>query len=473
VPAAAEKPLVKLVKGFSRLAIASLISQLIAFVALAYVARRVGATNLGAYTLALLLASYFNLVASVGVDYLAMRDLAKNKSAVGEIVGETLLLQGAMAAVMYVALLILAPVLVADHDVETLVPIVGLIMFTTTFTLDWALLALGRSTGVAVWRMVGQVVYAALIPLLVVGGRVGIERYAWLNILGLAVTAAGLLWVFWRYCGGRLRTSGVRALARRLRRSLPFGYSLIMVQLYASVGVLILGYFESNYVVGIYAVAGKLPLALITFANLWISVLFPHAAQRLDDEPAEFAVDLGRMVTGALVIGAAVSIGAALCAGTLMPTMFGDAFQSAAVPFALLSCAAALVLLQANFSNVLLAGGNERLYGVIMTVCATGMVVLNLALIPLIGIDGAAIATIVGECALTAVTLIAVRRRIGPVPLDWRMLPRGLAAVAAMALAMLAARWVGGAIVQVAAGVAFLAAAALALRIVDPRLLRG
>jgi O-antigen/teichoic acid export membrane protein len=464
--------LARLVKGFSGLAAASLLSQLIAFVALAYVARKTGAANLGAYTLALLLAGYFNLVASVGVDYLAMRDLARNREAVGGIVGETLFLQGSLAVALYVALLVLAPILVANHDVESLVPIVGLVMFTTTFTLDWALMALGKPTTVAVWRVVGQVVYAAFIPLLVVGGRVGIERYAWLNILGLAVTAAGLLWAFWRYGGGRLRVVSSKALTTRLKRSLPFGYSMIMIQLYASVGVLILGYFESNHVVGIYAVASKLPLALISFANLWISVLFPHATIRLADEPEAFAVDLGRIVTGALVIGAAVSVGAALCAGTLMPTMFGESFKGAAVPFALLSCAAGLVLVQANFSNVLLAGGNERLYGLIMTACATGMVVLNLALIPLIGIDGAAIATIVGECALTAVTMIAAGRRIGTVPLDRRLLPRGLAAVGAMALGMLAARSLGGAIVQVAAGVAFLAAAALALRVVDPKLIR-
>ena len=56
----------QVVRGFGKLAASTFASQLIAFVALAYVARRTGATNLGAYTFALMLATYFNLFASLG-----------------------------------------------------------------------------------------------------------------------------------------------------------------------------------------------------------------------------------------------------------------------------------------------------------------------------------------------------------------------------------------------------------------------
>jgi len=463
--------LAQLVRGFGALAAASLVGQLLAFAALAYVARRTGPDNLGAYTLALLLATYCNLVASVGIDYLAMRDVAQNRHTIGAVVAETLVLQSVLSAIMYIALLVLAPVLLPSREAQGLAPIVGLILLTSTFTLDWAMLALGQVRSVAIWRLLGQVVYAALVPVFVVGGTSGIVHYAWLNILGLVVTSIGLLWALSRAAGARLHVSGFRALLLRLRRSIPFGYSLIMIQIYASIGILILGYVESTHAVGIYAVACKLPLALIVFANLWVSVVFPHTAQRLLADPRGFAHDLGRMVTTTLVISAAVTIGAFLCAGTLMVTMFGASFHAASVPFALLSFAAALVLVQANFSAVLLAGGSERFYAGVMTIAAAAIVLLNLILIPLLGISGAAISTVVGEIGLTTVTLVGVRRRICPVPLDPVRLARGLGAVGLMALAMIGARSVGGAVVQVGVALPTFVIAAWAFRVLDPDLI--
>jgi O-antigen/teichoic acid export membrane protein len=462
----------QVVRGFGALAGASLVSQVIGFAALAIVARRTGAANLGAYTFALLLATYVNFFASLGVDYLAMRDIAQDRGSVGSILGETLVLQGFLSTVLYIALVAAAPLLAANHEVQRLIPIMGLTLLTSTFTLDWALLALGRSRSVALWRLVGQVVYAALVPAFVIKGESGIFHYAWLNILGIVITSVGLIWVLARVADGKPHVSAPRDLMRRLRRSIPFGYSLVMIQIYTGVSTLMLGYLDSTASVGVYAVASKLPWALITFANLWLNVFFPHTAQRLVADPRGFAIDLGRVVTATIVLAAAATVGAILCAGTLMATMFGSSFQSASAPFALLSSAAALVLLQANFSNVLLAGGSQRYYAAVMTIAAAAVVLLNLLLIPALGTVGAATSSLCAELGITALTLMGVRRRIGPVPLDVDRLLRGAAAVSAMALAMIGARSIGSAIVQIGIGLPAFVAAAWAFRVFDSDFIR-
>jgi O-antigen/teichoic acid export membrane protein len=460
------------IRGFGGLAASSLISQLIGFIALAYVARRTGASNLGAYTVAFLLATYFNLFCSLGIDYLATRDLAQDRSQVNTVVGETLALQGVLSAVVYGALLLLAPLLAPTREAQQMVPILGLVLFTGTFTVDWALLALGRSDAVALWRLIGQVAYAAFVPVLVVSGRTGAFHYAWLNVLGLAVTSIGLFWALRRAVRMRLRVRSLRVLLLRLRRSIPFGYSLVMTQIYGTVGMLMLGYLDSTHAVGVYSVASKLPWALVGFANIWLNVFFPHTARRLVDDVSGFARDLGHVVNATLVIAAAVTVGASLCAGTLMTAMFGSAFHAAATPFALLAGAGSLVLLQASFSNVLLAGGSQKYFVVAMTVAATSIVALNLIFIPAFGAVGAAITTVVGEIGLTSMTFVGVRRRVGPVHLDVARLARGSAAVAAMAVATVGARLVGGAAVQVAVAAVSFGAAAWIFAAFDPALMR-
>jgi len=460
------------VRGFGALATGSLAGQLVGFAALVYVARQTGATNLGAYTFALLLATYFNLFATLGIDYLAMRDVAQDRALLGSIVGETLVLQGVLSVVLYIGLVALAPVLATNHEVAHMVPIVGITLFTTTLTLDWALLALGRSRNVALCRLVGQLAYASLVPLWVVRGPSGVFHYAWLNMFGLAVTAVALMMTFFRLTRARLRVGNARALLRRLRRSMPFAYSLVMIQIYAGIGTLLLGYLDSSHAVGVYAAASKLPFALIGFANLWLNVFFPHTAQRLLSDARGFSNDLGRVVTATIVIGAATAVGALLCAGTLMVTLFGPSFRGASVPFALLGIAAALVLVQANFSNVLLAGGSQQYYVIAITIAAASVVVFNLVLIPLLGAVGAATATVCGEIGLTMLTLAGTRRRLGSLPLEGTRLIRGIGAVGLMAVAMLAARSLGGAVVQIGAALATFVPVAWSLRVFDSGLLR-
>jgi O-antigen/teichoic acid export membrane protein len=469
-------------RGFGALAGSTALSQLIAFAALAYVARRIGSTNLGAYTFALVLATYFGLFASMGSGYLAMREIAQDRASVRSTLRETLILQGVLAVLFFCALMVLAPALVTNNVERSLVPIVGLTLLTSVFTVDWVLFALGNSKTVALWRLVGQSLYGALILIFVVRGTISVLDYAWLNVFGLAVTAAGLAWSLRRLLRApspaaprRLaRAQGDalhRVLLRRLRRSLPFGYSLIMVQIYAAVDTLLLGYLGSAHKVGIYAIANKLPSALVLLANIWLSVFFPHAARQLVDDVARFAADLGRVLTAALIVAVALSVAAVMCAGSLLPALFGPAFRAASEPFGFLAVAGALVLLQANFSNVLLAGGGERYFAVTVSVGAAAIVLLDVILIPPYGVNGAAVATVVAEAGLTTSMLVGAVRRTGPISLDIRRLGRGAAAVAVMGLAILASRSVGGAPVQVAAGLVAFFGASLAFRVFDPLLL--
>jgi O-antigen/teichoic acid export membrane protein len=215
-----------------------------------------------------------------------------------------------------------------------------------------------------------------------------------------------------------------------------------------------------------------LPSALIVFANLWLSVLFPHTARQLLADGRGVVQDVSRIVTATIVIGVAATVGAALCAGTLMTTLFGASFHAAAVPFALLSGWAALVLVQANFSLVLLASGSQRYYAAVVTIATAFVALLGLVLVPPLGATGAALATVSAEIGLTTLTLMGVRRRLGPLTLDARRLVKGVAAVGLMAAAMIGARSAGGALVQIAVALPTFVAAAWLLRVFDRDLIR-
>lgn len=473
----------RVLRGYGALTASSLVGQVIGFAALAYVARRTGAANLGAYVFASTIATYFGLFAGLGINYLGMRDIAENRDALRSILRQTLAALAILAILLYGVLVAVAPWLTSDPVARQMLPIVGLIIPLGVVKTDWLLVALGRAKQVALWLLVGQLVYGALIPVFVTRGASGTLRYAWLNVLGVAVTASGCAWSTRRAVRDEVSSTtspffaltwhagSRRALLRRLVRSLPFGYSLIMMQVYAAIDLVLLGYLDSTRSVGTYSVANRLPLAIAVLANLWLVVLLPHTAHRLRTERTELMRDLGRAVTAAMIIAAAIGIGAWACGNALIPLMFGSAFRSASGPFALLALAAGLALVRANFSNVLLAAGTERYYAAAVTGGAIVVVVLDVLLIPPYGPIGAAVATFAAEAALLTILIAGVMRRVGSLALDRDRLARGAGAVGIMGLATLAAHSVGGAPAQVGTALVSFTGASLALRVFDRRLL--
>jgi O-antigen/teichoic acid export membrane protein len=67
-----------------------------------------------------------------------------------------------------------------------------------------------------------------------------------------------------------------------------------MIIVYSQVGSLMLGYLDSARAVGLYGFANKLPLALVAFADVWVSATYPHAARLFRNHRDELRRQVGR-----------------------------------------------------------------------------------------------------------------------------------------------------------------------------------
>jgi PST family polysaccharide transporter len=457
-------------RGFGLLAGANIIGQALGFAALAIVARRIGAPALGNYSFAVALAAYFGLLASAGVGYVAARDVTLEPGRISKVISESLTLQGIGAGAAYLLLIIASQWVAPNTQARSLLPIAGLSFVVVALTLDWVLLALGSRVPVAAARVAGQVVYAALVPILVTG-RSGASTYAWLNIVGLAVTGAIVGGVLQHRRVWRFAAPNLKALVSRVRRSTAIAYSLAMIQLYNTTDVLLLGYLADSRDVGLYAVANRLPYSLVAFANVWIQAFFPHVAATIRDDPAKLRSDVSQVLTAATVVALALASAAAVFPARLMGSLFGHAFRAAGQPFEVLAAAMALVLIEAVLSNILIAASYDRRYAQIVTLAAFVNVGLNVILIPSLAATGSALATLVTEGLLVAMTLVAVRPIVGIPRLQAARLARGVGAVILMCSVMLALAsssvWLA-----VASGAVVFIVACAGLRVFDPDLWR-
>ncbi|MGH2889758.1 MAG: oligosaccharide flippase family protein [Solirubrobacteraceae bacterium] len=413
----------QVVRRFAVLGSSSLLTQLIAFGALAYAARRVGPANLGAYSVVLSLVTFLSLPISLGITAVGTRDMAQAPERARTVAGEVFALQLAFALCGYGLVVLLAPVIAPTAAMRRLFPIVGLFLLTGT-SFEWALQALGRMRDVAVARIAGQLLFGALVPVLVVGGLHGMERYAWLMIGGLALkhllTTAALI-----RCSGPPRLLATHArLRRRLRQSLPMGYASVMLQVYGTIDQIMLGYLSSSFDAGEYAAANRIPSALLTFSGSWLAVVFPHSAAVAATDRRRLRVDAGRMLLAVAGLAVPLACCTPFVARGLMAAAFGSQYGSAGTAFALLVVTVALGLLDGTLTTIVMGLGGDRRYARAITLTALLNLVVNIAVIPLFGRNGAAVVTIVSEALLFSMLARSAWGLLGGIEIEWWRLQR-------------------------------------------------
>jgi O-antigen/teichoic acid export membrane protein len=455
----------RLLGGFVALGAATLVSQVIGFLVLAIAARRLGPGPIGSFAFALSLVGYFSIPANFGITVLGTRDLARDPSRAKTLIGEVAAIQSALVLVPYVLVVALAPLLGADELSTDLIPIVALTFVIDAASLQWVLYGRQRFTLLALARLAGSVVTLIWVLAFVGerGGDAGATALAWASVAGVAAFALVTLAVVLRAEGRpELVLQGMR-LVRRFIAGVPFGLAAVMISIYYSIDSVMLGYLRSTEEVGQYAVAYKLPLALIAIAALWASVLFPHASALAPRDPDLLRRQLGFFSSVAFVGAAPLAVGAVLVGEDLMPELFGAQFEPAGTPFIVLSWAAAVVVFTISSGTVALAAGEDRNYVVAVTAGAVLNVLANLAVIPLFGMTGAAAATVAAEVVVFAIVWRRLLERLGHVPLQWPRIARALAATAVMAVVVLALGDAISASGRVAVGAAVYAVVAVAL----------
>ena len=111
------------VRGFAALAAATIVGQVIGFVALAIVARRVGPSNLGDYAFAAVFTSYVLVITDLGLSVYGVREIARQPERTRDIAGQVLALRCVSFAIGAAAVVPLSSVLAPAPDAPQSAPL--------------------------------------------------------------------------------------------------------------------------------------------------------------------------------------------------------------------------------------------------------------------------------------------------------------------------------------------------------------
>lgn len=378
-------------------------------------ARALGPSGRGVYTLALLVPSLMVLLANLGLVNAIVFHVGKGLMTVTQVTREVLFLALALGAVAYAVQLVLMLTvgsrLVPGVPVRYVLAASACVPVVLAFNFLQAILqARQRFIG---YNLIQVVNYAGVVILLI--PLVFLLRLGtWGAVLAWTLSCIPTLLVclaLVRQTGAALGVGFTPAVSRALLGFGVVAYAGSLTSfLNLRLDVFIVNLFGSTRDVGIYSVGTGLAETIWYLATAAATVLAPRAAESTDGSLERVTAVASRLI---VTISTLASAALALAAPKLIEVFFGSAFQDAALALWLL-LPGVVALSSAKVLSTYLLGRNRMVVDFASAI--TGLVVtiaLDLLLIPRYGFAGAAVASSLAYAAMLATSMTWIVRNSG------------------------------------------------------------
>ncbi|MBI5189861.1 MAG: flippase [Nitrospirae bacterium] len=423
----------RVIKNTAWLFSASLLAKLVSLALMIVIARGLGDSAFGWFTLALSVSQIFIISADLGVTFLSMRDIARDRTIIARYLGGFAVLKFALSAASLIAVVAAANILGYPTEVRRIIYILyaylilaslagllrsaflgsELMLYDAALTLAERLAVVVPALG-ALW--LGYGVHGVAVSYLI-GGAVNLVASLYLVGTRFGWPRFHVDWDFW---------------LASLREAYPFALVGVFSMLFLYVDTVILEQYRGEREVGLYSAAFGLIHHLRVVPSAFLGAAFPVMARAFGGGSGSSGRIYAKSFKMVLALGVPLSAGGFMLAPDIIRLIYGEGFMGAAAPFRVLIVSAWVFYLNGLFGYFLLSLDRQKA-NLVMIIIATALnIVLNFALVPSHGYMGAAWATLLSELAVFVMSL-AVIHRCGYGYLPWGPAARSLAASGVMA----------------------------------------
>lgn len=377
-----------------------------------YLSRVLGADGIGRYSFAQSVVSYFALAAALGSTLYGQRLIARHSAdpeARSRAFWEILLfrLLGAVLA----SLIFCGCILPACVD-PLLYAVAAIEILTVAFDITWFYQGMEDFRPIALCTAVGRLLAMAAVFLFV---KTKEDLIVYVACYCLSILAGNLF--SWHGVRGYLvpvSPKGFR-IRQHLLPSVSLFASQFAIQIYTVLDKTMIGLItKSDFENGYYEQSQKLIKVLIALVTSLGAVMASRVAVLWRENKKS---DVYRLIEGAFrfifALGLPMAAGCMLILSRFVPVFYGEGFEPV-IPIIRILCVMFPIIGCSNVVGIqlLVPTGREKFLTRSVIVGAGVNVVLNAVMIPLWAALGAAVASVIAECAVTATQLFAVRREL-------------------------------------------------------------
>ena len=374
-------------------------------------ARYLGAEGYGTYQRAEAFVFLFSLLATLGLDMILAREVARRSPRTSEYLAGVMTLKLMLGPVCLAIVLGFAHARGYRGDLLWAIWCYNFVLLLTTVaqTYDAVFQGLDEMGCIAIANIVNQAAFVILGVACILLGR----DLRW--ILATLAVAAALRLAVSAYLMARLRIAWVRprpaTLFYLLRQSVPIAFAASFVVVYQQLDAVLLGELKGNAQVGWYKASAKFLLFFTVLRESFLTAIYPVFSSVAHHERER----MGSLVTHAVRYQLIVALYFILCFVFLprvAPRLLGEAFENTAAILPIMAWILVPQTISITMGRVLVASGNQK-----RIMVATGLALfvnagLNLALIPRFGYMGAAFAAAISELAVAGVNVYYVQRYV-------------------------------------------------------------
>lgn len=411
--------------NFAVLLAGQVVGRLLAFTVVIHLARVLSIHGFGMIVFANGALLYLGLSADGGITRLGPLEVARGTFPVPTLVRSCLTMRLILTAL---TLVVIAPMLwfaPTTGVTKVVLLMYALSLFASALDVSWVFLGTESVRPVVVADITSQAIQTAGAFILIRTPE-HVLRMSLVFLFAQMVSSALLLIIFIRRFG-RLRLGLDLVLVKQLvPRALPLIGSNAVGLITSNFDLVLLGLWIGSGATAFYGAAYRVVwMPTIVITTLYMALRPTLARAGLDgfDTVASLFGRVMRIVTAA---GVGVAVAGILLATPLISGLYGSGYHYAVRPLQILLIAFVLVAISRSYRLLLVAFHHQVVEFRIMLTAAVLNIVLNLTLIPPLGLPGAALATLASEAVVLIAMSLATRRLVGGVPVAGSVLVRPL-----------------------------------------------
>lgn len=378
-----------------------------------YIARILGASNVGRINFSISVISYFQLIASLGITNYAISEGAKiriEKEKFSLFCSEILAINVISTLIAYILLLLSTTFVPLLRGYSELLLINSISMFFTMLGMDWVYGAIEQYKYISIRSIFLQII-SVLLVLLLIKNKNQSELY--MVIYTFPVIGAGIINFLYRkkFVSVSLKKVNKSSILRHLKPILMIWGMSIASVIYINSDTIMLVAMKGDKIAGLYSTGVKASHVCCLILAAISTVLMPRISIFVtQNKQQEFAGLVNKTISSLLFLIIPMCMGLFVMNKETVLLLGGTEYEEAFI-------AAKIIAFNIIFSplNGLIASqifiplGKQRTSLIATIIGALLNIILNLILIPYMSLNGAALTTIISEMAVMIYCLLDSR----------------------------------------------------------------
>ncbi len=205
--------------------------------------------------------------------------------------------------------------------------------------------------------------------------------------------------------------------------SWPLMFVYIFANLYSWIDVFVIGYFKSTSDVGLYSAAVPIAVLILFVPNLFMQLFAPLINRNYAQKKSHLIKDLSQQIgKWTFTLNLPIIIILILFPGVIINFLFGSEYSPAAIPLIFLTIGYLFYSQFIPSFNLLNMMKKSKLSLFNIIISSIFNLILNFILVPIYGINGAAVATMISLIFFTSLTALEAYYFSGIFPIRRKML---------------------------------------------------